>query len=366
MTEISFNTEATVGFVNGRFNPSRLELTRFNQAEKLPDILVVSDLDGSKWGSFTAGLRSNYHPEQNRRNAEAFNRYSDRFIVADVTGQDVRMTRHLQDVYGGFDVLDFLANDSGLDLRVNQTSLAPSKFLQSLDSAEAYNPHGDWETFITSFLNKDQFYKSLQEVLHDQGFTEVQFDDTNRPLYVYPNCHQLFRSHQHPGIDVSISPGEMSVVTIETRKGQGLTDVDRLVRNISNELQHRIPGIIYQVGLGEDFGYAFFTHADEDKQISKSSIVYAILKILPEKIVNALRAIICIGDGANDRHLGLTEVARPDNQGKPLPVYRIISGQGLYDADPAWLNRDAGNLELAPDRGDIADALHRVVKQIDL
>jgi hypothetical protein len=137
-----------------------------------------------------------------------------------------------------------------------------------------------------------------------------------------------------------------------------------LVEIICNELQRKVPSVIYQVGLGEDFAYAFFTHADDDKQISKAVIPFAILKMLPDEVLNALQAIICIGDGANDRHLGLTEVERPNNQGKPLPVYRIISGRGLYDANPTWLNRDAGNLELAPDRGDIAEALHKVVANI--
>ncbi len=107
MTEISFNTQATADLVKERFHPETVQLQRLKGLSKLPDILVVSDLDGSKWGKFTDGLRSNYHTEQNRKNAEAFNCYSDRFIVADVTGQDVRMTKHLLDVYKNFDLLDF-------------------------------------------------------------------------------------------------------------------------------------------------------------------------------------------------------------------------------------------------------------------
>ncbi len=371
MTEISFNTQATADLVRERFHPETLQLQRLKGSTKLPDILVVSDLDGSKWGKFTDGLRSNYHTEQNRKNAEAFNCYSDRFIVADVTGQDVRMTRHLSDVYKNFHLLDFLANDSGLDLRVNEASLAPHEFLHSLKEAEGFNPYSDWENFINGFFDKQKFYELMQVVLAENRFNEVLMNDNDRLSYIYPNCHKLYRSKDYPHIDVSISPGEMSLVTIETRKTPILDEAEFLVRDLCNKLQKKIAStlsgrdaerVMYQVGLGENFGYAFFTHADEDKQISKATIPYAILKILPANIVNALKAIVCIGDGANDRHLGLLEVQRPN--AKPLPVYRIISGTGLYNENPAWLNMAAGKVELAEDRGNIAEALHRVVSQI--
>ncbi len=195
--------------------------------------------------------------------------------------------------------------------------------------------------------------------------------DSDRLSYIYPNCHRLYRSKAYPYIDVSISPGEMSLVTIETRKNYILDEAEFLVRDLCNKLQKQISitlsgqdaeRVMYQVGLGENFGYAFFTHADEDKQISKATIPYAILKILPADLVNALKAIVCIGDGANDRHLGLLEVARP--YAKPIPVYRIVSGTSLYNANPPWLDIRAGRVELAANHGDIAEALHRVISQI--
>jgi hypothetical protein len=291
--------------------------------------------------------------------------------VADVTGQDVRMTRHLLDVYKNFDLLDFLANDSGLDLRVNEASLAPSEFLRSLDEAEGFNPYHDWENFINSFFDKQKFYELMQLVLAENGFNEILLNDSERLAYIYPNCHRLYRSSAYPYIDVSISPGEMSLVTIETRKNYVLDEAEFLVRDLCDKLLKQISislsgqeseRIMYQVGLGENFGYAFFTHADEDKQISKATVPFAMLKILPASVVNALKAIVCIGDGANDRHLSLLEVPRAS--AKPIPVYRIISGQELYDANPPWLNIAAGRVELAPNRGDIAEALHRVMGQI--
>ncbi len=372
MVEISFNTQATVDLLKQRFHPETIHLKRLQGLTKLPDILVVSDLDGSKWGRFTDGIRSNYHTEQNLRNAEAFNCYSDRFIVADVTGQDVRMTRHLLDVYRNFDLLDFLANDSGLDLRVNELSLAPHEFLYSLNEAEAYNPYEHWDRFINSFFDKQKFYELMQVVLADNGFQEILLNDKDRLSYIYPNCHRLYRSSEYPYIDVSISPGEMSLVTIETRKNYVLDEADFLVRDLCNKLQEQIATslsgqeaerVMYQVGLGENFGYAFFTHADDDKQISKATIPFAILQILPDDVLNELKAVICIGDGANDRHLGLTEI---NYQEKNIPVYRIVSGESLYKKNPVWLKRDAGRLELAPELGDIAEALHQVVQQIDL
>lgn len=362
MTEISFNTEATAKFVEERFCPKPVQLKRLKDLGRAPDILVVSDLDGSKWGTFTDGLRSAYHSQQNRSNADAFNQYADRFIVADVTGQDIRMTRHLLDVYKPFRHLDFLVNDSGLDLRVNEASLAPSEFLRSMNPAENFDPHPQWDEFINGFFDKQKFNISMHEILTENGFHEVSLRDNDRPAYIYPDCHKLYRSSTHAGIDVSISPGEMSLVTIETRSGHSLEEAELLVRDLSNKLSERIPGVIYQVGMGENFGYAFFTHADQNKQVSKAAIPFAILKLLPESFVNALRAIVCIGDGANDRHLGLLEVARASAEA--LPVYRLISGRDLYDASPVWLNKAAGRIELAPDRGDIAEALHRVVEQI--
>lgn len=378
------NLNTTASYLDHNFRPKEIALKRLSRSTNLPDILVISDLDGSKWGDFKGGFRSAYNLEQTRKNGEAFNQYKDRFLVADVTAQDILMTKKNSSVYGNFEVLDFLANSNGLELRINQKSKTPESFINEMPVSELESSQSDWQEFISKFWDKKLFHSKLQEALKNKGFKAVDLETIEIPDYIYKACHELYRSSAYPNMDISISPGEASIVIIDRQKGANINKAEVLLKELSDELKNKLdvvfPGekaekVIYHTGKCESYVHSFFTHADQNKQIDKATFPQAVLKMLPANVLNAIQAIICIGDGSNDRHLALKEVQSPDGN-KKIPVYRLISGRSLYDKNPEWLNITKHTVDkekemkeervfVAENKGDIGQALHHIVQQID-
>ena len=308
------------------FNPGTQLISRFAGSE-LSDFIIGTDLDHSfiPWGENAYRNKEKVN-KCLQSNHQAFEEVKGRAVVAGLTGIDYDSVLEINDL---LPMLDILATNNGLEVRVNNNSEPSKKWLAKNRKLNA-NP--DWESFIKNKggWDKNLFIKALNIALNNLGYVVEITDESHRPKIAYP--HHAVRKSYYNNETVMYSSGESAVYLLKEADGSssdyklsGETLAMRVIGTY-NEISrgHKVQ---FKISEHDTYFYIFFSPSNEIT-INKASAFEASLHFLSEEIKDRIKFGIGIGDSDNDGCLGkLTEITLPSKIPKMIPFYFIVSGR---------------------------------------
>ena len=329
------------------------------QNKPAPDIMLITDVDHSiiPWEKDKYKIAVNSKALSN--NKIVLSNINDRLITALVTGLGWRSMQEISSHFDGFPVIDFLSCDNGKgDLFFNQKELLPFQWLKQIGLKDS---NVEWQSYIKNKVGWDQslVMSAFNQVLHKQGFK-----DTNTVL---PMTYQFYIIKQgliqNNLVSIVIDPDESSLYI---KKEEHLPTVfyEELTKDISSLIKDQLKqagsNVDFTVSDHDNYFYSFF-YPNNGTEINKASVINYIFEICPNEIAQNIKAVIAIGDSANDTHLIPHEIKLSNN--RTIPVYSIMSGTGLINK-PAFATHP--RIEIAKDTGDVGNAIKNVVAKIDL
>jgi len=346
--------------VQENFNPTRrLNFSRFTNSGRKPKFLIVSDLESTKWGN-VKGFRGKCDPKQRRANAAAFNAISRDAFIVDATGQAIESVQgHNLDQVKPFHHVDIFSTNNGMQIFTNETGKNPTKFLEELQPTQDENI--DWKNYIEGFLKfpGSKLLSAFRSALTELGFRqtkEVGEESNGRP-YAYKN-HEVWE-HKNTPIPFTLCSETNVLAALNNNSEEEIASAKTILKKVIEKVTSSLDDVRGYIVEQLPFCiFAPFVPVNEESHISKSSLIPAILKLVPEDFWSDLDAIICLGDSGNDEHLGLSEIQKPCSDER-IPVYKVIAGDKLNSAE--WIPND-GRVKISPAKGQISDELTQTIQ----